>query len=203
MRLRTLVVVLAVAVFGVSGAAAQDFGVMESAETIQRGNFKLVGYPMLVLGDDGADNELGIVLRGGYGFTDRFDAEIGAALYDDVNFFGINGEYWLIRAVPGTSGLNLSLKGGVHLAQGDGDDATGLDLAALTSFRITPRAEFLAALDYTQTFFDEPIDDRSTVYLVPGIEYGISRDLDFLGEFGLGLNDAPNYLSVGLAFYVR
>lgn len=189
---------------GATAANAQDFGVMESAETIQRGNFKLVGYPMFVLGEGGTDDEIGVVLRGGYGFTDRFDAEIGVALYDGVNFFGANGEYWLIRALPGTSGLNLSLKGGVHLADYDGEDATGIDLAALTSFRLTPRAELLAALDYTRTLFDEPIEDRSTLYLVPGIEYGVNRNLDVLAEFGLALNDdAANYLAVGLAFYIR
>lgn len=200
---RALVVAFTVGLLATS-AAAQDFGVMESAETLQRGNFKLVGYPMLLLGENGADNSVGVVVRGGYGFTDRFDAEIGAAFYDGVNYFGVNGEYWLIRALRGTSGLNLSLKGGLHLAQGDGNDATGLDLAALTSFRLTPRAELLAALDYTQTFFDAPLDDRSTLYLVPGIEYGISRNLDFLAEFGLGLSDhAPNYLAIGLAFYIR
>lgn len=204
MRIGLYVAAAVMILAGASTATAQDFGVMESAETIQRGNFKLVGYPMLILGENGADNEVGFVVRGGYGFTDRFDAEVGAAFYDGVNFFGVNGEYWLVRALPGTSGLNLSLKGGVHLAQGDGDDATGLDLAALTSFRLTPRAELLAALDYTRTLVDEPFDDRSALYIVPGIEYGINRNLDFLAEIGVALSDeAANYVALGLAFYLR
>lgn len=201
---RAFMAALALGLLGAASAGAQDFGVMESAETIQRGNFKLVGYPMLVLGEGEADNTVGVVVRGGYGFTDRLDAEIGAAFYDGVTYLGANAEYWLLRAVPGSSGLNLSLKGGVHLAQGDGDDATGLDLTALTSFRLTPRAELLAALDYTHTLLDEPLDDDGSLYLVPGLEYGISRNLDFLAEVGLGLDDdAPNYLSAGLAFYLR
>lgn len=204
MTARVAVVVFALGMLGIAPAAAQDFGVMESAETIQRGNFKLVGYPMLVLGEGEADNSLGVVVRGGYGFTDRLDAEIGVAFYDAVTFLGANAEYWVLRALPGTSGPNLSLKGGLHLAQGEGDDATGLDLAALTSFRVTPSAELLAALDYTHTFFDEPADDVGTLYLVPGLEYRISRNLDFLAEFGLALDgDAANYLSAGLAFYLR
>lgn len=201
---RAFMAALALGLLGAGSAAAQDFGVMESAETIQRGNFKLVGYPMLVLGEGEADNTVGVVVRGGYGFTDRLDAEIGAAFYDGVTYLGANAEYWLLRAAPGVSALNLSLRGGVHLAQGDGDDATGLDLAALTSFRLTPRAELLAALDYTHTLLDEPLDDDGSLYLVPGLEYGISRNLDFLAEVGLGLDDdAPNYLSAGLAFYLR
>jgi hypothetical protein len=204
MMVRALMGALTLAVLGTASAAAQDFGVMESAETIQRGNFKLVGYPMLVLGEGDADNTVGLVLRGGYGFTDRLDVELGAAFYDDVTYLGANAEYWLLRALPGTSALNLSVRGGLHLAQADGDDATGLDLAALTSFRLTPRAELLAALDYTHTLRDEPFDDDGALYLVPGLEYGISRNLDFLAEFGLALDDADaNYLSAGLAFYLR
>ncbi|HEX8273119.1 MAG TPA: hypothetical protein VF615_10810 [Longimicrobiaceae bacterium] len=204
MMVRAFAAALALGLLGAASAGAQDFGVMESAETIQRGNFKLVGYPVLVLGEGDADNTLGVVVRGGYGFTDRLDLEIGAAFYDGATFLGANAEYWLLRAAPGTSALNLSVRGGVHLAQREGDDATGLDLAALTSFRLTPRAELLAALDYTHTLLDEPLDDDGALYLVPGLEYGISRNLDFLAEFGLGLDDdAPNYLSAGLAFYLR
>ncbi len=204
MMARALMAALTLGVLGAASAGAQDFGVMESAETIQRGNFKLVGYPMLVLGEGEADNTLGLVVRGGYGFTDRLDLEIGGAFYDDVTYLGANAEYWLLRAAPGASALNLSVRGGLHLAQTDGDDATGLDLAALTSFRLTPRAELLAALDYTHTLRDEPFDDDGALYLVPGLEYGISRNLDFLAEFGLALDDADaNYLSAGLAFYLR
>jgi len=204
MRFRAMAAALALGVLGAAQAAAQDFGVMESAETIQRGNFKLVGYPVLVLGEGEADNTVGVVVRGGYGFTDRVDVELGAAFYDGVTYLGANAEYWLLRAAPGTSALNVSVRGGAHLAQGDGADATGLDLAALTSFRLTPRAELLAALDYTHTLLDEPLDDDGRLYLVPGLEYGISRNLDFLAEFGLALDDGTaNYLSAGLAFYLR
>lgn len=204
MGFRFAFVVLALTGFGASAATAQDFGVMESAETIQRGNFKIVGYPMFVFGEEGRDDEAGVVVRAGYGFTDRLDAEIGAAFYDGVTFLGANAELWLIRAVPGTSGLNLSARGGVHRAQTDGADATGLDLAALVSARVTPRTELLGALDYGQTFFDEPLDDVGTLHLVPGVEHRVSRNLDLLAEFGVGLDDeAANYLSAGLAYYVR
>lgn len=204
MQLRVVLAALALVASGVSSAATQDFGVMESAETIQRGNFKLVGYPMIVLGENGVGNELGLVLRGGYGFTDRFDAELAAAFYDGANLFGANAELWLLRAPPLTSGVDFSVRGGVHLLQGDGADGTGFDLSGLLSTRITPRVELLGALDYTQTFYDGIDGDFSTLYLVPGLEYGVSRNLDFLAEFGLGLNDrAPNYFAAGLAYYIR
>ena len=41
------------------------------------------------------------------------------------------------------------------------------------------------------------------LHLVPGIEYRLSDDLDFLAEVGIALNDnARSYASVGLAMYL-
>jgi len=41
------------------------------------------------------------------------------------------------------------------------------------------------------------------MHLVPGIEYRLSDDLDFLAEFGIALNDdSRSYASVGLALYL-
>ena len=203
MKVRAAICGLALLALAAPGTAAQGFGVMESAETIQRGNFKLVGYPMIVLGEGDLDNEVGLVLRGGYGFTDRFDAEIGVALYDDVTFLGANAELWLLRAPRGTTGLNFSARGGAHLVQSDGEDGTGLNLAGILSTRLSPQLEFVGALDYNQIFYDGPFD-TSTLHIVPGFEYRVTRNLDFLGEFGVGLNDdASHYLAVGLAYYLR
>ena len=68
------------------GAAAQDFGVMNSAETINKGNFKLTGYPMVVFGKDNSDNQTGVAVAGGYGFTDRFDVEAKVAVSPGIGF---------------------------------------------------------------------------------------------------------------------
>ena len=204
MLLRSSLLALALVAGGAALAAAQDFGVMESPETVQRGTFKLVGHPMFVLGEGNADNELGVVLRGGYGFTDRFDAELGAAIYDNVTFLGVNAELWLVRALPGSTAPNFAVRGGVHLAQGDGPDASGVDLTALLSSRLSPNLEFVGSLDYTRRFQDAPAEDFNTVHLVPGVEYRLAQNLDLLAEFGVGLNDeAANYFSAGLAFYLR
>ena len=41
-------------------------------------------------------------------------------------------------------------------------------------------------------------------HIVPGIEYRISANLDFLAEVGIALNDnSRSYASVGLALYLR
>src|SRR5262245_57839219 len=92
---------------------AQDFGIAESAETIDPGNFKIKANPMVVFGRDGGDGETGVSLLAGYGFTDRFDLEGGAALYDGLRFFGANGEYWIAK----NRGLDVSGIVGVHFAR--------------------------------------------------------------------------------------
>ena len=57
----------------------------------------------------------------------------------------------------------------------------------------------------TTSVADEPGPfGYDTVHLVPGIEYAISQDIDFVAEVGLGLNDdARHYISAGIAFYLR
>lgn len=120
---------------------------MESAEIIQRGNLKFTGYPVFVLGEGGAGGDWGVALRGGYGFTERLDGELAVALYDGATLFGGNLEVALLRARRMVGGVDLSARGGVHQVQGDAADATGLDLAALLSTRVTqPGAGRLAGL---------------------------------------------------------
>ena len=184
------------------GAAAQDFGILESAETINRGNFKLKANPMVIVGQDGRDNELGISLLGGYGFTRTFDVEAGVALYDQRTYFGVNAELWLLRNRP----VDVSASAGLHFGRSDVTfDTTGIDLTFLASGHVTPRLELFGALDFAfESFNEDVLDSYRTVHLVPGIEYRLTPDLDFLAEFGIGVNDpAWHYFSAGLAFYIR
>ena len=47
-------------------------------------------------------------------------------------------------------------------------------------------------------------ENYTLAHLVPGLEYAISSDLDFLAEFGIALTDhSRSYVSVGLALYLR
>jgi len=50
-------------------ASAQNF-LMNSAETINRGNFKISLFPTVLFGEDDADDNWGVGSRFGYGFTD-------------------------------------------------------------------------------------------------------------------------------------
>jgi hypothetical protein len=182
---------------------AQDFGVAESAETIDRGTFKIKANPMLLFGGDNLDNDVGITLMGGYGFTDSFDVEGGVAFYDGVTFFGANAEYWAVRNRP----VNVSVAGGLHFGQGEGPiDTTGVDLTFIGSGTAAPRLEIFGALDFAfESFDDDFVDDGfTTVHIIPGIEYRLNDDLDFVAELGIGVTDeSSNYVTAGLAYYFR
>jgi len=189
----------ALAVFMPGVAHAQDFGVMESAETINKGNFKIRVNPMFLFGKN-VDATTGVAVLGGYGFTDRFDLEGGLAFYDGVTFLGANAEYWLVK----DGDLDFSVAGGLHRRTGDNTaDVVGIDLTFLGSKHVGPKLELYGALDLA---FEKIKDgDRfKTVHLVPGLEYKVGEDLDLVAELGLGLNDhARHYFSIGLAYYFR
>jgi len=180
-------------------SSAQDFGVMNSAETINEGNVKLMANPIFVFND--GDNETGVAVSGGYGFTPRFDIEGRVAFYDGLNFFGADAEYWLIRDQE----VDVSVAGGFHIGQSDGPfDLMGFDFTFLGSGHVSPRLELYGGLDIATNEFDDDLGDYTTVHLVPGIEYAINEDLDFVAEVGVGVNDdSANYFSAGLAFYFR
>lgn len=184
-------------------AQAQDFGVLESAETITRGNFKVGAFPMFTFPEDAGSHFLmGVTF--GHGFTDSLDLEGRAAFADDVTFIGGDVEYWAVRNRP----LDLSLRGGFHLGFFDGDagDSAGLDAAVIASFPVTPRLELVEALDMAFNWRDAGAtrDRSTTMHIVPGVEFALTPVIDLLGEFGIGITDSSsNYVAFGAAFYWR
>jgi hypothetical protein len=183
-----------------SAARGQDFGVLESAETINKGNFKLRVSPLLIFGKDAEDNEPGVAILAGYGFTSNFDVEGGVAFFDGVTFWGANAEFWLLKEQP----FDFSIAGGFHRRTGDRTaNLTGLDLTFLASGHVTRRLELYGGLDIAFEGLGDP-EDFKTFHFVPGIEYRITDNLDFVAEAGLALNDdARHYIAGGLAFYIR
>jgi hypothetical protein len=182
-------------------AHAQDFGVMESAETIDKGNFKLKVNPMFILGD--GETRTGIVGGVGYGFTDRLDFEANFARYENVTFVGGNVEYWLVK---GQKPVDISASAGFHFAKSDFGDQTGVDVTLIASHAATPKLDISAALDMAFNRYRESFADNSytQAHAVPGIEYKIHQDLDLVAEVGIALNDnGNNYLSIGVAYYLR
>ena len=99
-------------------AAAQNFGVLQSAETMDPGVYKLMVAPIVTLDKDGAGGEFGVAARGGYGFTDRFDAEAKLGFFENSTYVGADGEFWILKGKEKDAGLDFSLTGGVHWAFG-------------------------------------------------------------------------------------
>ena len=198
-RLRLFLIVLAFAL-GPGSAHAQNF-LMNSAETINEGNFKIAAFPTVLLGEDGAENEWGVATRAGYGFTDSFDVEAKLAFFDGFKIYGADAELWVVK---GKTDVSVSL--GAHKTDFEGDlDSTAIDTALLVSHPIASRLEIYGGLSLSFESVDD-VDDSSftRAYLVPGIEYKLGDDLDLVAEVGLGINDdSPNYVSAGLALYLR
>ena len=181
-------------------AAAQNF-LMNSAETINKGNLKIALFPVVLFGEDDAESEWGVGTRFGYGFTDSFDLEGKLAFFDGFKLYGLDGEYWLVKG-----DVDVSIQLGGHWASvDDGFDSKALDLSGLVSGNVAEKLELYGGLSASFESLDD-VDDSSftRLYLVPGLEYKVSDQLDLVAEFGLGLNDdSPNYLGFGLAFYFR
>ena len=201
--LKTIVVILAATVFLVAAAAevsAQDV-LMNSAETINQGNFKLALFPTVLFGKNGGDSLWGVAGRAGYGFTPRFDVEAKAAIFKDLNYFGVEAEYWLVRG----RNANVSVALGAHLTDSrPGADSSGIDTSLLFSTRPAKRLEIYGGLKLAFDSVKNSDQSLTRAHLVPGLEYRISDDLDFLAEFGIALNDnSRSYASVGLALYLR
>lgn len=173
---------------------------MESAETINKGNFKLRANPMFVFGRHGGDTDIGVAAVFGYGFTHSFDMEGGVAIYDGVTFFGGNGEYWVLKHAP----IDFSVAFGFHRRTGDQTaDYNGIDLTLLPGGHVSKNLEVYGGLDFAFEGFGVP-GDFTTVHLVPGLEYKLNNTIDLLTEFGIGLNDnSRHYFSAGIAIYFR
>jgi hypothetical protein len=198
-----IVVILAAMMFLVTAAAevsAQDV-LMNSAETINQGNFKLALFPTVLFGKNDSDSLWGVAGRAGYGLTPRFDIEAKAAIFKGLNYFGVEAEYWLVHG----RNANVSVALGAHLTDSRaGADSSGIDTSLLFSTRPAKRLELYGGLKLALDSVKNSDKNFTRAHLVPGLEYRISADLDFLAEFGIALNDnSRSYASVGLALYLR
>ena len=178
--------------------SAQDV-LMNSAETINQGNFKLAVFPTVLFGKNGGDSAWGVAGRFGYGLTERFDIEAKAATFKGLNYFGIDAEAWLVKG----GNINVSAALGFHLMDAKpGADSSGIDAALLASTSPVENLEVYGGFKLAFDSIKNSDHNFTRAHLVPGIEYRLSENLDFLAEVGLALNDdSRSYASVGLALY--
>jgi len=206
---KKIIIILAAAIIlaATTPVLAQDV-LMNSAETINLGNLKLAVFPTVLFEKNGRANEFGVAFRIGYGITKRVDIEAKAAIYKNIKYFGADIELWFIKG----RNFNVSAAVGGHMTKYNNDipgdpnnsDSAGFDTALLASTRPFRNLEvyggFKLAGDWIENSDDNPY---LRMHLVPGIEYRISDDLDFLAEVGIALNDnSRHYASVGLALYL-
>ncbi len=182
-------------------ASAQDF-LFESAPTIGQGAFKVGVYPAIIFGKNGSDNNSGVATRLGYGFTSRFDLQARLNFFDGLQMYGGDARYWVV-----TGGRpDVSVSAGFHKSSFDsGVDSKAFDVAFDASTRVARSLDAYGALSVSFESLDNVPDSGFTrVYIVPGIDYTLSRNVHLLAELGLGLNgDSPNYFGGGLSVYLR
>jgi len=185
---------LCLAAFG----STQD-ALMNSAETINKGNFKLAGYPIFHFGD--GNDDTGVGFRVGYGFGRGFDIEGKLGLFDGIKYYGADAEWWVARHAP-----DFSLAVGVHRTSFDDSDfdILGVDTTALVSGHVAKNLELYGGLRVAWEMPDGEGDNFQRIHLIPGIEYRISDTLDLDGEVGIKLNDdSTSYAAVGLVLYIK
>jgi hypothetical protein len=206
---KKFIIILIVAVFLAAAVkvSAQDV-LMNSAETINLGNLKLAIFPTLLLEKNGRPKEWGVFGRFGYGLTARVDIEAKVGIFKNIKYFGGDIEYWFIKG----QNFNVSAAVGGHITNYNHDvfgdpnnsDSSGFDTVLLASTRPFRNLEiyggFKLAVDSVKNADDNPY---LRMHFVPGIEYRISDDLDFLAEVGIPLkNYSRPYASIGFALYV-
>jgi hypothetical protein len=194
-----MMTILVMLVFGSTHVLFGQGVLMNSAETIKKGNLKLALFPTLLFGRNGGDSIFGIGGRFGFGLTSSLDIEAKAGLFKGLNYYGVDLEYWFLKG----GSINASVALGGHMTDADGGgDSSGIDTALIISTRPAKQLEFYGGLKLAFDSLKDSNFNYTLIHLVPGIEYKINDELDFLAEIGLSLNDhGHTYASVGLAYY--
>lgn len=200
--IKKIMLIFAVAMFfaiTATGISAQDV-LMNSAETIKEGNLKVAVFPTILFGKDGSDSVFGVAGRVGFGITDRIDIEAKAGIFEGIKYYGVDVEYWFVHQRK----LNVSAALGLHTTNVDlGWDSSGIDATILFSTAPAHRLELYGGLKFAFDKLKDSDLSQTKILLVPGFEYRMSADLDFLAEVGIALNDSSrSYASIGLALYL-
>jgi hypothetical protein len=212
MRALNVVALAGLALCG--SASAADFAMMETAERIREGTFKLSGFPVVIdRGNADDDAEAGFAVGLGYGLPYDLDVEAQVAAYEDGTYLGTDLEWNAWRA----NRMSLSIGGGAHGADLEKSGyAAGVDGTLILSYNPIERFALSAALDASYDDVNDrdgnaPADARfptngqyETYYAVPGASYLLTENVDLLLEVGFGLNgNSDDYAAAGASWYFR
>lgn len=192
------ILILFTIIFSINVSAQEVL--MNSAETINPGNFKLAIFPTMLIGRNGGDSIWGFAGRAGLGLTRSIDIEAKGATFKNFNYFGVDIEYWFFRG----RNINASVLVGGHMTESKiGADTMGMDTALILSTKPARKLELYGGLKMSFDSIKNTNQSFTLAHIVPGFEYRISSEIDFLAEFGISLNnDSKNYFSFGFAYYL-
>ncbi len=192
------ILILFTIIFSINVSAQEVL--MNSAETINPGNFKLAIFPTMLIGRNGGDSIWGFAGRAGLGLTRSIDIEAKGATFKNFNYFGVDIEYWFFRG----RNINASVLVGGHMTESKiGADTMGMDTALILSTKPARKLELYGGLKMSFDSIKNTNQSFTLAHIVPGFEYRISSEIDFLAEFGISLNnDSRNYFSFGFAYYL-
>ncbi len=190
-----ILILLFISVEGVSYQGV----LMNSAETINPGNFKLAIFPTTIIGKNGGDSIWGVAGKGGLGLTRSVDIEVKGALFKNFNYLGVDLEYWFYRG----RNVNASFAVGWHMIDTKiGSDTSGIDTAIMLSTRLSKKLEVYGGLKLSFDSIKNTGQKIDLIHFIPGFEYRVAKDIDFLAEFGISLSEeSRNYFSFGFAYY--
>ncbi len=193
-----IITLFIIMIFSATKIKAQEV-LMNSAETINPGNFKLAIFPTALLGNNGWDTVWGVAGRAGLGLTNRVDIEAKGAIFKNLTYFGVDIEYWFHHG----KSINASALAGFHVTEWkSGLKSSGIDVAVLLSTRPAKRLEIYCGLKLAFDSFNRFNQNFTLAHIVPGFEYRITSEIDFLAEYGISLNNrSKNYFSIGFAYY--
>jgi len=196
----SLVIIVCLLGFAAEVAGMTDV-LMNSAETITPGNFKLGVFPFALLSKHGSGSDFGVAGRAGLGLTRNVDVEVKGGFMENVSYFGADIEFWFLKG----RNINASAAVGGHMIHAKtGADSYGVDAAFMASTAPVRNMEVYGAVKFAFDSVKDSNQNHTLIHIVPGFEYRISRTIDFLAEIGIALSDsARSYVSAGLAFYSR
>lgn len=159
--------------------------VFNTGQTLKPGKFAIGVEPGVMVN---GNSEFIMFLHGGVGIKRGIDLSVKAGVLGPMDYFGADVEFALNR--------RISFAVGAHQF---GD--FGLDGTFNITFPIRNDTRIFTGIDSDMNFNQDKT--RILLWLPLGVEIGIRKNLNFIFEAEIGLNDpAYHFIGGGLNFYI-